>query len=61
MAGSFQEVVSGALLSFLRKYGDRAASTNLCKPKDSFADVTMMSDVFGWFLTRSEETCEANG
>lgn len=59
MFGSFHDDVDGADASFFAKYGDRAASRNLCKGKVLSYVVIVMSAVFGMGLARSEVICAA--
>jgi hypothetical protein len=59
--GSFHDAVLGAAASLFAKYGDRAASINLCRWKVSSCVVIVMSVVFGVGRDRREVTCAARG
>lgn len=61
LSGSFHDVVDGAAASFFAKYGDRAASKNLCSWKVWPNAVMVMSAVFGDGRVRSEVMCAASG
>ena len=61
LSGSFHDVVDGAAASFFAKYGDRAASKNLCRLNVWSNAVIAMSAVFGDGRVRSEVMCAASG
>lgn len=59
--GTFHVVVSGDVASFLAKYGDRAARTNLCKSREVVSVVKVMSEVCGDVRLSNDVRWEARG
>lgn len=61
LCGSFHDAVFGEVVSFLAKYGDRAASMNLWRWNVSSYASIVISVVLGVSRVRSEVMCAARG